>query len=209
MDWRALALAALVAGPLPASAADQYQIRLRGLMIGTLIVDHRRDGTQYDFRSQFHTSGLAGVVKNVQFVMQSRGRLSGHLPVPRSYGERMDTGQRSSNAAITFAQGDARWDPNTAMVYALSPRPRSAGCALNRRLFDGERVNDLSLVETARTGQTLTCAGSMTRVSGYSAQDMNQRQHRIQLTYAARGDGYVITEVRTQTDYGDVTITPR
>ncbi|MEC7761614.1 MAG: hypothetical protein VX874_06860 [Pseudomonadota bacterium] len=209
MDWRALALAALVAGPLPATAADQFQIKLRGVTIGTLIVDNSRSGGQYDFRTQFHTSGVAGVVKKVQFVMQSRGLLSGHLPQPRSYGERMDTGQRSSNAAISFPQGDARWDPNTAMVYALSPRPLDAGCALTRRLFDGERTNDLALIETARSDAALTCTGSMTRIAGYSAEELERRQHRIELTYAAQGDAYVITEVRTQTVYGDVTITPR
>ncbi|MBL6427066.1 MULTISPECIES: DUF3108 domain-containing protein [Maritimibacter] len=209
MDWRALALAALVAGPLPAAAADQFQIKLRGITIGTLTVDHSRDADRFDFRSQFHTSGVAGVVKKVQFIMQSRGLLSGHLPIPRSYGERMDTGQRVSNAAITFPSGDRRWDPNTAMVYALSPRPREAGCALDRRLFDGERTNDLSLVEVARTASTITCTGSMTRVAGYSAEELEKRRHDLRLTYTARGDAYVLTEVRTQTVYGDVTITPR
>lgn len=210
MDLRAIALAALVAAPLPASAAEQFQIRLRGIPIGTLVVDDARQGEAFDFRSQFHTTGIAGVVKSVRFIMRSRGSLSGILPVPQAYGEQMNTGQRQSDAAFSFGRDDGRWDPNTAMVYALSPRPLEAGCAIKRTLYDGERTNDLSLVETSRTASTLTCAGSMTRVAGYTAEEMAKRRgHQMSLTYAVRDDQYVITEVRTQTVYGDVTVTPR
>jgi hypothetical protein len=193
MVLRALALAALVTVPVKALAAD-YVIKLRGITVGTLTVKAQANGSGYDYETRFRTTGVVGALRDVRFVMRSLGRLTGHLPVPRAYGEQMNTGARESAASIKFSADDGRWDPNTALVYAFSDRPRSAGCSLKRTLYDGERTNDLALAEVSRTGTALSCAGSMTRVAGYTAEQMTQRpRHGLAVDYVLAGDTYRFT----------------
>ncbi|WP_292024644.1 DUF3108 domain-containing protein [Maritimibacter sp. UBA3975] len=209
MVLRALALAALVMAPVQAQAAD-YLIKLRGITVGTLSVKARAGGSGFDYETRFRTTGVAGAVRNVRFVMRSLGAMAGHLPVPRAYGEQMNTGARESAASIKFSADDGRWDPNTALVFAFSDRPRAAGCTIKRTLYDGERTNDLSLAEVRRSGAALSCAGSMTRVAGYTAEQMAKRpHHNLSVDYVLAGDTYRFTGARVQTDYGSVTITPR
>lgn len=212
MVSRTAAALALLLAPLaasPSAAEDRFQIRLLGVPVGTLVIDQSHSPGSFDAQSRFATTGVASVVRDVRFTMRSTGYRKAHLPVPRAYGEQMNTGTRRSDSTFRFARSDTRWDPNTALVYALTGRPRAAGCRLDRTLFDGERSNRLVIREAARSGDRLTCTGSMSRTGGYSPEDMARwPRHEFTLTYRDDGGQLVFAGAEAQTIYGKVAILP-
>ena len=207
---RLLALSLFLAVAATGARAEGFSVALRGFPVGTLHVDAEIDGGRFDFKSQFQTTGVVGILARVRFLMRSTGTVRGHMPEPVAYAEQMNTGARVSDANIRFAPGDPRWDPNTALVYAFTPRPVEAGCALRVRIFDGARTTDVVARETTRAGGRVICRGALIRVDGFSAAAMaDTRQHAFTATYEARGDRLVLAMLETETDYGPVTLTPR
>ncbi|MBV7380747.1 DUF3108 domain-containing protein [Maritimibacter dapengensis] len=209
----ALALPFFLFGALPSAAQDTTQLRvaLRGLSVGTLVIRESYGGNGvYDASSQFQTTGVAGLVRNVKFTMQSRGRHSGSQLDPAYFIENMNTGKRKSNNEVQFTDEDGRYDPNSAMIAALADRTLEQGCKLSVNVYDGKRTNRLRIDEAGRNGDTLNCSGSFMRARGYTQKQLSFRKgYNFTISYQRQGDRYVFREAQADTDYGLVTLSPQ
>lgn len=207
---RALLCVALLFAPGAAQALDRYQVKLLGVPVGTLLVTRNGTRPAYDFTSKFSTTGVLAIVKDVEFIMRSTGAFDKGLPDPQAYAEQMNTGERVSQAQFRLPDDDAMWDPNTALIFALSDRPREVGCHLDRDLNDGERGHALVIRESEWEGEILSCSGSMTRTTGYTAQELKKlSEHNFTVYYRAEGDQLIFTAAQAGTIYGKVQILPR
>lgn len=208
----ALALPAILFASQPAQAATEtYRVALRGFPVGMMTVTDQRDGTGvFDARSHFKTTGLAGVVREVYFTMHSRGRHKGASLDPVHYVENMNTGKRKSNGKVQFKGGDARWDPNTAMIAVLMDRSVAQGCALNESIFDGKRTHQLKIWTVSESEGRLACKGTFIRTAGYTAEQLSSRRgYTFIITYNRQGGNWVFNEAATDTDYGRVNLYAR
>lgn len=174
MMWRlGIFLGWIALAALPAAAQTQrFQIRLAGLPVGELVLAINSDGRAYAASGLMRTTGLVGLLARVRFEMRARG--AGSLPevAARSYSEDVDTGFRMSQVNLTFASGDRRIDPLTAILAGLADRPPGAGCGFDRATWDGVRSMRVQIGPGSAEDAPLACAGVATRVSGYTADEM-------------------------------------
>ena len=199
----------LAATPLlaPPAQADQstthYAVTLLGVPVGAMSVTQSWSGATYAAASAFHTTGVVALVRDVGFEMQSEGQREGQHLRPERYRERVNTGERTSNGEVTFAGGDRRQGPNSAMVEVLSDRPLSQGCGFHATIFDGEREHDVRIAEGSASGGTYVCHGQMLRTKGYSAEELAQRNgYSFTVTYAVDGDQLRFAHADVSTQYG-------
>ncbi|HBZ44119.1 MAG TPA: hypothetical protein DEO85_08720 [Maritimibacter sp.] len=208
----ALALPVILFASQPAQAAtEKYRVALRGFPVGMMTVTDQRGGNGvYDAKSHFKTTGLAGVVREVYFTMQSRGRHKGASLYPVHFVEDMNTGKRKSNGKVQFNGGDARWDPNTAMIAVLADRPVAQGCAFDESVFDGKRTHQLKIWTVSESEGQLNCKGTFTRTAGYTAKQLSSRMgYTFTISYNNQGGTWVFNEAATDTDYGRVNLYAR
>lgn len=205
----AFALAVITAQTATADTAT-FQVRLSGLPVGQMVLTDSRSSSGYDVKSTFRTTGVAGIVAKVRYVMRAKG--SGEMPNlnPRSYAEDMHTGYRSSNVNLTFASSDARIDPMSAFYLALGSRPVAAGCSASAKTWDGTREMKVQLAPASKTSDRLICNGSATRLSGYTAKELAKaRRFPLTVTYDRRGETWVPTRLTVTTIHGPVTLIRR
>lgn len=223
-----LAMALLLTPAATAAAEPQrYAVRAFGVRIGELTLDTREAGGAYAASARFRTTGLAGALAHVRFDMRSEGKLHPHL-APLSYVEQVETGRRSSDATLTFGSGGptlsggragaegpavpARLrrntvDPMTALFAALRPRPRSALCDLDLAVFDGARLNRLTLARASEQAGTITCAGRFDRHAGYPPEEMaRQPGFTVSLIFSGPQDRMQATRAEVETVHGPVTL---
>lgn len=206
----AVALAAACATPAMAQQVDKYRVAVMGIPVGTMVVENTIDGDKYKAKTEFQTTGVVAVVREVSFRMRSRGRGQGYDLDPRFFAEKMNTGKRKSRGKVEFGKEDARWDPNSAMVAVLADRPVEQGCGFNASVFDGKRTNQLTIREAQKSGDRLVCSGSFTRTGGYTAKQLGfKKGYTFTVQYTKSGGKYVFAEAETVTDYGRVLVKPQ
>jgi len=210
MRMRALWVLGLLLLAAPAAAdTARFQVRLAGLPVGEMVVAENSDGHVYAARSVFQTTGLAGLLAKVRFEMSARG--AGALPnvSARHYSEDLDTGYRASAVAIDFASGDRRIDPLTAILAALADRGPQVGCQFDRKTWDGVRSMHVEIAGTAGAGG-FTCSGMLTRVAGYSAEDMSEaRSFPFSVRFEPQGGMMVAVRADVRTIHGPVALVRR
>ena len=175
-----LFLVAFMASNLPAWAETErisFGVRLFGLPVGVMATAINTEANGYAAASQFRTTGVVGLVARVRFEMESRGRGAHPDFDPAYYREDMDTGFRTSSSELALAPNDARVDPLAAILSILSDRKAGRGCAVSGQTWDGKRSMSFELAEYGRGDQGLTCTGVAVRLSGYTAEEMEEATH--------------------------------
>jgi hypothetical protein len=182
-----------------------YDVKTRGVPLGTLTLHHNMQGQTYTATAWFKTTGLSRAFKKVAFTMQSTGTVTGHKFSPKTYAEDMNTGQRRSTAKLRFTRDTTpsnALDPMTALLSAFTPAPHR--CPASVPIFDGRRLTRLDLKPTTSTAP-LTCSGSLRRINGYTPKQLSiQPKFDLSLHYT---NGTLI-KARIQTLYGPITVTP-
>lgn len=220
------ALLAAVTLALPARAQEQpltarYAVRLLGVKVGEIAVNGALDARRYTASAQLRTTGLAGALKRVHFLLSASGSHDGRRLVPERYSEEMDTGRRQSQASLQFSDGVARAsggampeagavDPLTVLLMVLRDQPRDGLCQLRQRVFDGARLSELVLMQRRAEGGSVVCEGRFRRLAGYSAEEMAERQQfPLRVTYAPEGGAMRAVRARVETIYGPVGLVRR
>ncbi|MBV7409073.1 DUF3108 domain-containing protein [Maritimibacter sp. DP1N21-5] len=189
---------------------DHYRVSLLGIPVGNLQLTQTWSGRSYASRSDFGTSGIVAVVKNVGFVMESKGARSGSALDPSFYAENVNTGERTSEGTFSFPSGDVRWDPNSAMMQVFTDRPAAEGCALSTTIFDGKRSHLLDIREGEQQGEKFVCQGTLMRSGGYSAAQLEQRAgYTFAIVYDLKDDMLAFDSATVNTHYGKATVTRR
>lgn len=198
----------------------RYAVHALGLKVGELVLSGTLEARRYTASSQFRTTGLAGAVARVRFVLRASGQRQGAHFLPESYQEDMNTGRRESQARLSYAEGIARTslsgqseideearrgavDPMTAMLMLLRDRQSDGLCDLRQRIFDGTRLSELRLTARRQSGDAVICSGSYRRLAGYSAEEL-QRRHEfpLQVHYLPEAGAMRAQRIRVETIYG-------
>lgn len=200
----------LAGGTAPAQAAPStkvYEVRLFGFPIGALGLTEQQGEAGYSATAHFTTKGLAGALRKVGFVMETRGRVVKGQLDPRRYRENVNTGERKSAGTTVFTPEDRRIDPLTALMIGAATRGPSEGCAEDVLVFDGKRTHRFAMQTKSKTAERLTCTGTFMRVKGYSPAQMEQlKGYSFTAVYENRESGYVFTYGKASTLHGPVTI---
>ncbi|GKY88256.1 DUF3108 domain-containing protein [Sinisalibacter aestuarii] len=198
---------------VPAAAENlsaTFGVRLYGAPVGRMVVASNSNGSSYAAKGEFRTTGLAGLLARVRFTMSARG--AGEVPRMRShsYSEDLDTGYRTSSANLAFSSSDARIDPLTALLAALVDRPASTGCAFDGQTFDGERSMRVRIRKASESDEGITCTGQLTRVQGYTAEEMAQATgFPFSIEFRRAGDTLVAERADVKTIHGQVALVRR
>lgn len=90
---------------------------------------------------------------------------------------------------MRFPPGAGRMDPVSALWIGLRDRPAGADCAMDVRLFDGVKEQRVRLAETARDANSVTCAGQMERLAGYTRAELAEATHfPLSVTFVFDGE---------------------
>jgi len=201
-----------MAGP---GFAETEQVNFRtllfGVPVGQMILASNSNGAAYAAKGHFRTTGLAGLLARVRFTMSARG-VGDELNLrSRSYSEDLDTGYRTSAANVTFTSGDRRIDPLTGLLAALLDRKAASGCAFDGKTWDGKRAMQVSIrPATEADNGDLTCAGRLTRLSGYTAEEMDDWvSFPFTIRYVRDGETLSVERADIETIHGKVALLRR
>lgn len=206
-----------------------FDLSLGALRIGTLKLARQSSADGYAARLTLRSTGLADLVGAVRFDARAEG---GPGPQPRLYEESADTGRRRSQVRIDWTDGRPQvtlyaaepaetvppasetagaLDPVSALVAALAETAPQEACGLALRVFDGQRLAQVSLTRRQDSSGGLICTGEFTRLQGYRAQDLAERDRfPLRLDYTALPSGRMaVTGAEVQTIYGKVRLKRR
>ncbi len=206
-----------------------FDLRALGVKVGEMTVGANVTASQYAVTARLATTGLVGTIRQVRFVVESKGRRSGSKFLPASYVERMETGRKQSRARLTFSGGVARAegsqigkkrknavtdeqqrgavDPLTAIFMVLRDQKPEELCNMRQKIFDGERLTEITLTKRASSGENVLCSGAFTRIAGYSRDDLRKgSRFPVTVTYEPAGSAMRAVLVEAQTVYGAATV---
>lgn len=202
LPLKTVALALLLAAPnvppalaTPERSDARFDVELRGLRAGVLILQGAHNASSYAAAARLETTGLVNLIRRVRFDAGVEGRVQGGRLAPLSYREDVDTGRRESRTVMEFRNGVPRivsaepereprpWhldpatqggtvDPMTTLFQILRDVPREAACRLDLPLFDGRRRGQVVLGAPQPNGDGVICHGEFRRVAGYSDDEM-------------------------------------
>lgn len=203
----------------------RFAVQAFGVKVGELVLTGSVETRRYTAASQFRTTGLAGAVARVRFVLQASGSRNGARFRPTLYREEMNTGRRESQvdlrfdgiapaalSAGTIGEGNLHGavDPLTAILMVLRDRDDRPLCALRQRVFDGERLTELQLFTEEAEGDEVICIGTYRRLAGYPEADLRQRREfPLRIHYRAMDGGMRATRIRVETIYGPAVLLRR
>jgi hypothetical protein len=187
-----------------------YAVRILGFKVGSMHLATSQTATTYGAAAKFKTTGLAGAISTVYFDVTATGRqVNGRLR-PTRYTERMDTGEKLSDGAMSWHNGlpqmeGARFardvrvsnsdlrtsvDPMTVLYMVFRDMAASDLCTIDQPVFDGERLARVTLTQRSQTNRNITCSGQFRRIAGYSDDDLkNHAIFPIHITYAPADQG--------------------
>ena len=198
----------------PVAQADETHARFGVYLFGIKLGEYRLAGEQnarsYATASRFATTGIVAAVADVRFAFNAQGRVLGGRLRPGQYREDMNTGRDARETTLAFPAAGGQVDPATALFLAMRDRPLTESCAMDLRIFDGKRVMHLSAHETGRGDSTLTCAGHLQRISGYSAEEMAESTgFSVSVTLASSGGLWRVQTMKAGTIHGTVSVRRR
>lgn len=221
-----LALAPLAA---PAQQTDNvvFELSLRGLRAGELIINGQQSGASYAASGTLRSTGILGAIRKMRYDAAVRGTLRNGRYVPQRYEERADTGKRQSESVMDYRAGvpqvevynpprerrptdldpatqGGTVDPLTALYAALRDVPEAQACKLRVFTFDGRRRAQVTLNGPTAAEDKITCTGEYRRLAGFSEKDMQEKtRFPFRLTYERAGNGMMrVTGVTMDTLYG-------
>ncbi|MDA7966666.1 DUF3108 domain-containing protein [Ruegeria sp.] len=225
----AVLLIVCMAPALAQAEPARFALRALGVKVGEMTLSADLDATRYAVSGRLATTGLAGAIKRVEFLLLAEGRRKGARFQPRRYVEDMDTGQRESRVRLDYSNGVARAsgpeisdrgahavtdaqqrgsvDPLTAIFMVLRDQRPEDLCSLRQKIFDGERLTEITLSQRRDVGEKVQCSGAFTRIGGYAPGDLRQgSQFPVTVTYVPAGPVMRALRVEAQTIYGAATV---
>ena len=208
---------------------SRFALRALGVKVGELTLSSDVGVSRYAVRSRLETTGLASAISRVRFEIAAQGRRRGARFMPQRYVEEEVAGQRETRVRLEYAQGLARAsgaeisdrgdhavtdvqqrgavDPLTAIFLVLRDQPPEGVCRLRQKIFDGERLTEITLTQRSDRNGTVQCSGFFTRVAGYRPGDLRQgSRFALTVTYAPMGPVMRAMRVDADTVFGAATV---
>lgn len=221
---RSIALAALPLCAAPALAEEMvFSFTLKGITAAQLSIAGQVSSAGYSASGTLKSAGALGAVKKIRYDAKAQGAAGSRL-TPTRYTERADTPKRQSQLVMSYQNGTpssltytpartgetpnlaahkGSLDPLTALYTVLRDQPEASACQANFSTFDGKRSARVKLSKGALEGDQLSCKGSYTRVSGFSAREMAEKtRFEFTITYKRVGAVMRAQEIALDTIIG-------
>ena len=230
MPFRAIAgLAALcLATPAAAQESDvaRYTVSIRGITTGKLALAAKHQGASYALTATSASAGIAGAFQSFSLTSRTQGSERNGRLTPQRYSADAKGAREGRGADLTFSGGLATVvradppedgaplvdpaqhkgvvDPLTGMYSVLRDTTRDAACRLDLTMFDGHRINRITVSSPKPDGSGLTCQGLYRRIDGYPPKDLAKRpESSFIVTYRPMPDGGLrVTEVTVDSIFG-------
>ncbi|MFN4156389.1 MAG: DUF3108 domain-containing protein [Paracoccaceae bacterium] len=227
---RAIAGLAVLCLATPAAAQEQevarYTVSVRGITAGKIALAAKHDAGGYSVTSNSVSAGLAGLFRSFTLTTRVQGSERNGRLTPQRYSAEAKGAREGRGADLAFdggmatvlradppepdaplvdpAQHKGVVDPLTGMYSVLRDTTADAACQLDLKMFDGHRVNRITLSSPKADADGLTCQGLYRRIDGYPAKELAKRPvSTFAVTYRpAEGGVLRVTEVTVDSEYG-------
>lgn len=211
--------ALLVATPTSSAIGDFtpvntiYDLYLGGIRAGELTVDAEVRGERYRAQSVMRTAGVVGFFYKASFEAEAEGALSPDGPRPLRFAAASRMKKKSQFVEMFYGPDapreiraepafvDKPWqvdptkqsgafDPITAALWALAPRPSGRICNTSVDVFDGRRRYAVDLGKPVIDGKRIRCPAVYRRIAGFKPKMMRKRpKFPFDIWYEERADG--------------------
>ena len=210
-----------------ASVSSIYDLYLGGIKAGELTVDSRVTGARYRAQSVMRTAGVVGFFYKASFEAETEGALSPRGPRPLRFAAASRMKKKSQFVEMFYGANAPReiraepafvpkpwqidptkqsgaFDPITAALWALAPRPVAVICNTSVQIFDGRRRYAVTLGAPVKDGRRIRCPAIYRRIAGFKPKLMKKRpKFPFEIWYDVRPDGLAhIVRVAGDTMFG-------
>ena len=210
---------ALMAAPTSSAISDFkpissiYDLYLGGIKAGELTMNAQVAGENYRAQSVMRTAGVVGMLYKASFEAEAEGALSAGGPKPLRFAAASRTKKKSQFVEMFYGADAPReiraepafvpkpwqvdptkqtgaFDPITAALWALAPRPEGRICNTSVEVFDGRRRYAVDLGKPVAEGKRIRCPALYRRIAGFKPKMMRKRpKFPFDIWYEKRGDG--------------------
>ncbi|MFN3721714.1 MAG: DUF3108 domain-containing protein [Paracoccaceae bacterium] len=230
LPFRAVAgcVALCLASPAPAQEPDvaRYTVSVRGITAGKLSLAAKHEGAAYALTATSGSAGIAGVFRSFSLTSRTQGAERNGRLIPQHYTAEAKGAREGRGADLRFDGGLATVisadppeadaplvdptqhkgvvDPLTGMYSVLRDTTRDAACRLDLKMFDGHRVNSITLSGPQVDGNNVTCRGRYRRIDGYPAKELAKRpESTFTVIYRPLAQGVLrVSEVTVDSAFG-------
>ncbi|MDR7123719.1 DUF3108 domain-containing protein [Pseudotabrizicola sp. 4114] len=222
-------LAALsLSTPLLAQESNvaRYTVSVSGLTAGKVTLAAQHEGARYVISSNSASAGLAGVFRSFTLASRTQGTERNGRLIPQRYSADAKGARQGRGAELAFDGGVATVvradppepdapvvdparhkgvvDPLTGLYSVLRDTTPATACRVDVKMFDGHRVNSVTLSSPQADGEGLTCRGLYRRIDGYPARELAKKpETAFTVTYRpAEGGVLRVTEVSVDSAFG-------
>lgn len=223
----------LVVTPTASSVSDFkpisniYDLYLGGIRAGELTMDAQVAGDNYRAQSRLRTAGIVGMVYKASFEAEAEGALSASGPKPLRFAAASRTKKKSQFVEMFYGADAPReiraepafvpkpwevdpteqsgaFDPITAAIWALAPRPKDRICNTSVEVFDGRRRYAVDLGKPKIEGKRIRCPAVYRRLAGFKPKMMKkQAKFPFAIWYELRPDGLAhVVRAAGETTFG-------
>lgn len=232
--FTALILAVPSAGMTAPKDTGTFDIYLRGIRAAVLSFSGVESNGRYAAAGKLESAGLVGFLVKVRYDAASNGRVRSNKYVPSRYSEKANTGRRVSESVMEYKSGVPQVktykperkevagdvkpsaqrgtiDPMTAIYAAMRDVPKDEVCALDVKMFDGQRRSQIKYSNPVVVDDGFTCKAEYRRLKGFSAKEMAERSRfPFTVTYKPVASGeYRVTKITMVTLYGSAVMNRR
>uniref|UniRef100_UPI003EBE854D hypothetical protein n=1 Tax=unclassified Pseudopelagicola TaxID=2649563 RepID=UPI003EBE854D len=201
-----------------------WSVHAFGIKVGELTIKADEGDGYYQGQGSFQTTGLAGILRRIQFNISSRGEFGTFGYQPLTYSGYIDTGRRISETMLEFFEGmpikisgaqnpavaiktqakNGAHDPMTVMWRVLRLQTEGMLCKIDQKQFDGTRLVHIVLTNrNDQTGDSVTCSGTYNRIGGYSVDELAEMKiSPISVTYSKTAAGWRADALSLTTRHG-------
>ncbi len=190
-----------------------YDLYLGGIKAGELTMDATVAGDRYNAQSIMRTAGMVGFFYKASFEAKTEGALTpgGMFPtrflaasrmkkkeqyVEMIYGANSPKEVRADPAfvpkpwQIDPTKQEGAFDPITAALWALAPKPVDQICNTSVEVFDGRRRYAVDVGAPVADGKRIKCPAMYRRIAGFKPKMMKKRPtFPFSIWYEERPDG--------------------
>ncbi|RGP35334.1 DUF3108 domain-containing protein [Pseudotabrizicola alkalilacus] len=208
------------------SNVARYTVSVSGLTAGKVTLTAQHEGARYVVSSNSASAGLAGFFRSFTLISQTQGTERNGRLIPQRYSADAKGARQGRGAELAFDGGLATVikadppepdvpvvdparhkgvvDPLTGLYSVLRDTTPATACQVDLKMFDGHRVNSVTLSSPQADGDGLTCRGLYRRIDGYPAKELARRpETSFIVTYRPVEGGVLrVTEVSVDSAFG-------
>lgn len=228
-----LAATLLMAGLLPLAASAQsfdgeFEFRVTGIPVGTLVTRGGRNGSGYEIRAVVKPNRLVGAITKYAFDGSASGNMSGSgKTIPVTYAASSTSPRAARETRIIWENGvpveasvvpprsssphpstqAGTLDPVSAGFALLRDAPLDQLCETSIDIFDGSRRNRIALGTPRQENGEIVCAGEYKRLEGEENTFSVKGEYSFRVVFRPLGNGNArFQRLESRTSFGNAVL---